>query len=198
MEYYSRILGLSCAIFLRCKRLQTCRRGEKNSLELGWSDEAIENVTMNAFIGRFMWSSCGFFINDDDVSRLKIVELLEKNCFKTKSRKILSAKANSPVGSDIVEQTIELLMVVEIRLVELRLLLLHLLLLWMMVMMVLADVIRWRDQRVIQVLVQLVVTVIWLLMKVERIQRLLVERGGRCVRRVGQTLWLKLRQRMMW
>ena len=29
-----------------------------------------------------MWSSCGFFISDDDVSRLKIVLLLEKNCFK--------------------------------------------------------------------------------------------------------------------
>ena len=29
-----------------------------------------------------MWSSCGFFINDDDVRRLKIVELLEKKFFK--------------------------------------------------------------------------------------------------------------------
>ena len=46
-----------------------------------------------------------------------------------KSRKLSSSKANSPVGADIIEQTVELLMVVEIRLVQLRLLLLHLLLL---------------------------------------------------------------------
>lgn len=43
-----------------------------------------------------MWSSCGFFINDDDVSRLKIVLLLEKNCFKKEVQMQASAIETHP------------------------------------------------------------------------------------------------------
>lgn len=72
----------------------------------------IEFHTMKAFIGRLMWSSCGFFINDVDVSRLKIVELLEKNCFKNEVPTRVISKWNSPIRSNIVEQSIELLVMV--------------------------------------------------------------------------------------
>lgn len=79
-----RILGLSCAIFLRCKRLQTLNIA--NNAVSHKLCQLREQLTMNAFIGRLMWSSRGFFISDDDVSRLKIVLLLEKNCFKNEVR----------------------------------------------------------------------------------------------------------------
>lgn len=82
---YLRILGLSCAIFLRCKRLQTLNNAEQQ-VSHKLCQLNCKQLTMNAFIGRLMWSSRGFFISDDDVSRLKIVLLLEENCFKNEVR----------------------------------------------------------------------------------------------------------------
>lgn len=46
-----------------------------------------------------------------------------------KFRSELLVSENSPIGANIVEQTVKLLMMVQIRLMQLRLLLLHLLLL---------------------------------------------------------------------
>lgn len=69
------IFGLSCAIFLRWRRLQTCKLRDHISTVIYIEDIKLIKLTIKAFIGRFMWSSTGFFIKDDDVSKLKMVEL---------------------------------------------------------------------------------------------------------------------------
>lgn len=87
---------------------------------------------------------------------------------------------------------------VEVRRVHLWLLrlLLHLLLhLCLLLRMVV--VVRWRNKRMVQVLVELVLAVVRLLVEVQRVQRLLVQRSRRvCGRR--EILWLQRWQWVVW